>query len=82
MAIELKSKSIPEVKYELNLNITGLATNCVFRAYQYVGGEKIFYPHLDKTILAIDISESGIEEQTAAYYIMTALQNYIDAKNY
>jgi hypothetical protein len=82
MAIELTSQAIPDVKYELNLNITGLATNCVFKAYQYVGGVKTFFPHLDKTILAIDISESGTEEQTAAYYIMTALQNYINSKNY
>ena len=82
MAIELISHENPDVKYELNLNISGLMTNCVFKAYQYVGGIKTYYPHLDKTILALDISESGIEEQTAAYYIMQALQNYINAKNY
>ena len=82
MTIELTSKSIPDVKYELQLNITGLMTNCVFKAYQYVDGVKTFYPDLDKTILAIDISQSGIEEQTAAYSIMTALQNYINAKDY
>ena len=82
MAIELISQSIPDLKYELVLNITGLMTNCVFKAYQYVGGVKTYYPHLDKTILAIDISESGVDEQTAAYGIMVALQNYINAKNY
>ena len=82
MTIELTSQAIPDLKYELVLNITGLMTNCVFKAYQYVGGVKTFFPHLDKTILAIDISESGTEEQTAAYYIMEALQNYINAKNY
>jgi hypothetical protein len=82
MDLSLFSQSIPDLKYELNLNITGLATNCVFKAYQYVGGVKTYYTHLDKTILAIDISESGIEEQTAAYYIMQALQNYFYAKYY
>jgi hypothetical protein len=80
--LELISKEDPIVKYELNLNITGLMTNCVFKAYQYVGGIKTYYPQLDKTILAIDISESGTEEQQAAYSIMVALQNYIDQKNY
>jgi hypothetical protein len=82
MALELNSQAIPDLKYELNLNITGLATNCVFKAYQYVGGVKTYYEHLDKTILAIDISESGADEQAAAYGIMVALQSYIDAKNY
>ena len=82
MAIELVSKADPTIKYELALNITGLMTNCVFRAYQYVGGIKTYYPQLDKTILAIDISESGPEEQQVAYSIMTALQTYIDQKDY
>jgi len=82
MAIELVSKSILDVKYELNLNITGLMTNCVFKAYQYVDGVKTFYPDLDKIILTIDISQSGVEEQQAAYSIMQALQTYIEQKNY
>lgn len=82
MDLSLLSQANPDVKYELNLNISGLMTNCVFKAYQYVGGVKTYYPHLDQTILALDISESGPEEQTAAYYIMEALQNYINAKNY
>ena len=82
MAIELVSQAIPDLKYELVLNITGLMTNCVFKAYQYVGGVKTYYPHLDKVILAIDISQSGVEEQQAAYSIMQALQTYIDQKNY
>jgi hypothetical protein len=56
--LELISKSDPTIKYELVLNITGLITNCVFKAYQYVGGIKTYYPQLDKTILAIDISQS------------------------
>jgi hypothetical protein len=80
--LELISKTDPTVKYELNLNITGLMTNCVFKAYQYVGGIKTYYPQLDKTILAIDISQSGPEEQQAAYSIMVALQTYIDQKDY
>jgi hypothetical protein len=80
--LELTSKTDPTVKYELNLNITGLMVNCVFKAYQYVGGIKTYYPQLDKTILAIDISQSGPEEQQAAYSIMVALQTYIDQKDY
>jgi hypothetical protein len=80
--LELISKTDPTVKYELQLNITGLMTNCVFKAYQYVGGIKTYYPQLDKTILAIDISQSGPEEQQAAYSIMVALQTYIDQKDY
>jgi hypothetical protein len=82
MSLELVSKSVPDLKYELMLNISGLMVNCVFKAYMYVGGVKTYYDYLDKIILTVDVSQSGADEQTAAYYIMVALQNYIDAKDY
>lgn len=82
MDLSLLSQSEPDLKYELLLNITGLMVNCVFKGYKIESGEKVYYPEFDKIILSLDVSESGIEEQTAAYYIMQALQNYINAKNY
>jgi hypothetical protein len=80
--IELISQSEPGLKYELLLNITGLMVNCVFKGYKIESGEKVYYPEFDKTILYLDITQSPLEEQTAAYGIMISLQNYIDAKNY
>jgi len=80
--LELISQSEPDLKYELLLNITGLMTNCVFKGYKIESGEKVYYPEFDKTILYLDITQSPLEEQTAAYGIMISLQNYIDAKNY
>lgn len=80
--LELISQSEPGLKYELLLNITGLMVNCVFKGYKIESGEKVYYPEFDKTTLALDITQSPLEEQTAAYGIMISLQNYIDAKNY
>lgn len=80
--LELVSQSEPGLKYELLLNITGLTTNCVFKAYKIESGEKVYYPEFNKIILYLDVSEGDTEAQTAAYGIMTALQNYINQKNY
>lgn len=80
--LELISQSEPGLKYELLLNITGLMVNCVFKGYKIESDVRVFYPEFDKTILSLDISYGDSDEQTAAYAIKVALQNFINSKNY
>ena len=67
-------------KYELEMNVNGLAANILLKAYLIEAGEKVFYPDNNKHILTINASYGDADMLKAAVSINVAIQTYITSK--
>jgi hypothetical protein len=67
-------------KYELLMNVNGLAANIQLKAYNIEQGERVYYPENNVQILTNDARLGDTDMLQAAVTINQAIQTYITAK--